>query len=328
MYSLAPVALFAWRRPGHLSKAINALEMNELAKQTSLYIFVDGPRTQRDAALVREVEGIARRASGFKSVSVQPSPTNKGLSGSLVSGISAMLDTYESVIVLEDDILVSPKYLNFMNECLDVYSTDQDVASVNGCVYPHETDLPDTFFMRGADCWGWGTWRRAWKAFEADGVRLLRELRERDLIDVFDFEGTAPFEEMLIDQIEGRNDSWAVRWYASALVNDMLTLYPNKPMAINIGEDGSGTHRGSSSAYQQHVSQSPVVIERIPIAESEEGREAFRDFFRTRYRIPSSMFGRWVWRRARRLRNPMRLSLSDSAATAALKRADSSRSSM
>ena len=134
----------------------------------------------------------------------------------------------------------------------------------------------------------------------------MLELRERGLIHVFNFEGTAPYEEMLSDQIEGRNDSWAVRWYASALLNDMFTLYPNQPMAINIGEDGSGAHRGSSNAYQQQLSQSPVTVERIPIVESEGGREAFREFFRSRYRIPSSIIGRWVWRRARRLKNGLR----------------------
>lgn len=304
--SAVPVTMFAFRRPKKFRSAVNALQVNSLAPKTDLFVFVDGPRNRDDELLIKEVEQIARTACGFRKIHVELAETNLGLAQNIVTGIDSVLKDYESVIVLEDDIEVGPYFLNFMNDHLRLYSDDLRVASIHGSVYPHSVALPDTFFIRGADCWGWGTWRRAWKTFEPDGTLLLRELRERDLLDVFDFEGSAPFEEMLIDQIDGRNNSWAVRWYASALLNDMLTLYPNKPMAINVGEDGSGTHRGSSSAYQQQLSQSPVTVERIPIVESEEGREAFREFFRARYHIPSSMFGRWVWRRARRLKNRLR----------------------
>ena len=306
MDGTAPVALFAWRRPGHLSRTLNALVENEVAVDTDLHIFVDGPRSQDDVPRINEVIRVAERAEGFRSLCLEISRKNHGLSRSLTAGITKILEADDQVIVLEDDIKVGRCFLDFMNDALRLYAEDNCVASIHGHVYPHAGELPDTFFIRGTDCWGWGTWRRAWQVFEPDGVRLLHQLRERDMIRVLDFEGTAPFEEMLIDQIEGRNDSWAVRWYASTLLNDMLTLYPNRPMALNIGEDGSGTHRGSSSAYQQQLSHGAVRVERIPIVESQEGREAFRQFFRSRHQIPSSMFGRWVWRRARRLRNRLR----------------------
>jgi len=303
---LAPVLIFAYRRPQHLRRVVEGLRRNRLANETDVVFFVDGPSGANDIALVRQVHEVVDCVSGFRSVTKIGSTVNQGLSKSLINGIGHSLEVHDRVIVLEDDILVGPHFLEFMNAGLQVFRGDQRVASIHASVYPHEARLQEPFFIRGADCWGWATWRRAWEVFEPDGARLLRDLRQRGLIEAFDFEGTAPYKEMLIDQIQGRNDSWAVRWYASALVNEMLTLYPNQPMAINIGEDGSGTHRGSSSAYQQQLSQSPVTVERIPIVESEEGREAFREFFRARYRIPSSMLGRWLWRRARRLRNRLR----------------------
>ena len=306
MRPTAPVAVFAYRRPQHLMTVMESLARNDQARDTDVIVFIDGPRTEHDRALVRRVREVVDTLCGFRSVHVEAATTNRGLSKSLIRGISQVLRTHERLIVLEDDIKVGAHFLDFMNDALDIYSESQDVASIHGYVYPHQAALAETFFIRGADCWGWGTWRRAWRHFQPDGRRLLQELRARGLTNLFNFGGTAPYEEMLIDQIEGRNDSWAVRWYASALVNDMFTLYPNQPMAINIGEDGSGTHRGSSSAYQQQLSQSPVTVERIPIVESEEGREAFREFFGSRHNIPSSKFGRWVWRRVRRARNWLR----------------------
>lgn len=299
---MTPVALFAYRRPNHLSQALQSLASNDLAALTDLTIFSDGPRTPQDAPLVAEVRATARSATGFQSLQVIESTENQGLSRSLLQGIRLMLSRHEQIIVLEDDILVGPHFLQFMNDHLTLYRNDASVASIHAYVYPHKGSLPPTFFIRGSDCWGWGTWRRSWAAFEPDGAKLLAELRRRGLVDTLDFEGTAPYEQMLIDQIAGRNDSWAVRWYASALLNEMLTLYPSQPMAINIGEDRSGTHGGSSSTYVQKLSMEPVAVRRVDLAESWEAREAFREFFRARYKIPSSTLGRLLWRGARRLR--------------------------
>lgn len=307
MTAFAPVALFAFRRPEHLQQVIMSLKQDRLAVETELTVFVDGPRDERDIDAVLRTRDVAKCIDGFRSVRVVAAEANRGLASSLVGGISAMLEVHDRVIIIEDDIVVSPWFLTYMNDHLELYKDDKAVASIHAYVYPHATgQLGDTFFIRGADCWGWGTWRRAWAAFESDGEYLLRELRRRGLNDVFNFEGTAPYEEMLIDQIARRNDSWAVRWYASALLGDMLTLYPDRPMAINIGEDKSGTHRGSSKAYVQQLSDKPVKASRIPIVESSDGREAFRDFFRTRYRMPSSTLGRWSRRQARRLRASLR----------------------
>lgn len=299
----APVALFAYSRPHHLALVLQSLGKCPESDQTELYIFIDGPRGQEDLSRVEEVRRLAFTVSGFKAINIEVSEHNRGLATSITRGVSQILEDYEKVIVLEDDIVVSPHFLAYMNEHLDLYAEEEKVASIHAYVYPHErVTLPDTFFIRGADCWGWGTWKRAWKTYEDDGALLLNELRRRDLISVFDFEGSAPYEEMLIDQIASRNDSWAVRWYASALLHDMLTLYPAIPMAINIGEDHSGTHGGSSDTYQQTLSTDPVACRPIPLIESPDGRKAFQEFFRTRYRIPSSSVGRWAWCRARRLK--------------------------
>ena len=121
------------------------------------------------------------------------------------------------VIVLEDDLECSP-FLQFMNRALDVYADDHRVISISGYIYPIKGDFTGDVFLRGADCWGWATWKRGWDLFRSDGNALLSELQSRQLSAAFDFDGSYPYTEMLTDQVNGKNDSWAIRWYASAFL--------------------------------------------------------------------------------------------------------------
>ena len=307
MIAAAPVALFAWQRPRHTQRVIEALVANTPAEQTDLFVFVDGPRHEREKTLVAEVISIARNATGFRSVTVQAASTNLGLSRSITGGVTRVLERSETVIVVEDDIVVSPSFLDFMNSHLELYANEPAVASIHGYVYPHAQELPPTFFISGADCWGWATWRRAWAHYRADGVALLDELERRNLMDTFDFGGSAAYVDMLRAQIAGRNDSWAVRWYASALLAGMYTLYPNRSLATNIGSDGSGSHGGVSSAFDVEVSNEHVPAMRVPIEDSVIGRKAFSDFFESQHSgMGSSPIGRVVrkWLRPLWIRMP------------------------
>lgn len=309
----APVALFAFRRPSHTQMALQALASNNEASETDLYAFVDGARTEAEEKAVDSVVDIIKHQQGFRSVTLIRSSSNRGLAESITSGIGAVLRKHERIIVVEDDVVVSEHFLSYMNDHLDLYSRDENVASVHAYVYPHSNNsLPETFFIRGADCWGWGTWSRSWKHFQPAGDLLLRELRERRLCGAFDFDGTAPFTEMLEDQVAGRNDSWAIRWHASTFLKGMYTLYPRQAMAVNIGEDGSGRHRGSSTHYVQDLSLEPLPIVRQVIEESENGREAFKAFFRTRYHLPRSATARWLRRYVRRARLTLRRAAASS----------------
>lgn len=289
----APLAVFAWRRPIHTERVLQALSANPEAADTDLYVFVDGPRKPSDFALVSEVLEVVRGVSGFRTLTLKIQPQNLGLSRSITGGIDFVLQHHESVIVVEDDIVVSRSFLAYMNSFLELYANDSAVASIHGYVYPHERELPSTFFIAGADCWGWATWRRAWRHYRPDGEYLLKEVLRRNLVSTFDFDGTAEYTKMLRDQIAGRNDSWAVRWYASALLSGMFTLYPSHSLATNIGGDGGGSHGGVSSAFDVEVSHDPVPTIRIPIEECAIGRSAFTEFFASqRSGIGGSGFGR------------------------------------
>ena len=183
------------------------------------------------------------------------------------------------MIVLEDDLVTSTHFLQYMNDGLNIYSNDERVASIHGYVYPID-GLPETFFMRGADCWGWATWKDRWAMFEPDGVKLLGELTRQNLTKRFDLNGSYGFTQMLVDQITGKNNSWAVRWHASIFLQNKYTLYPGKSLVMNIGNDGSGTHCGESNLFSSELLTTSVNVASIPVQESEESFIAFELFFR------------------------------------------------
>lgn len=247
----APVALFVYNRPDHCRRTLEALAANEGAASTELHIFCDGPKrfaTKADLAAISEVRELVVHQKGFKEVFVYLQDENRGLAASVIAGVTQLLNLSERIIVLEDDIVTSPAFLAYMNKALDFYADEEKVASVHAYTYPI-TGLPEFFFLRGADCWGWGTWRRAWKVFEKDGQVLLDRLISEGLLKDFDFGGYGGYSQMLRQQIEGKVNSWAIRWYASAYLQGMLTLYPGTSYITNIGVDGSGEHCDPSEIY-------------------------------------------------------------------------------
>jgi FkbM family methyltransferase len=278
--SPAPIALFAYRRPDHLARTLAALAANPEASASSLSIFCDAARDEAAAAAVERVRELAAASTGFAAVEVVLRPTNFGLARNITEGVSSLLASHDRVIVLEDDIVVSPHFLRFMNEALDLYADDSQVGSVTGYCYPVDAGLPETFFLKGADCWGWGTWRDRWRSFDRDGARLLREIDRRDLAHRFDFDGTMAYRAMLLDQIAGRNDSWAVRWHASCFLRGQHILYPGKSLVLNIGNDGTGTHSlETTSLFDGELAAAPIRLERQEAVECEMAREAFKRFF-------------------------------------------------
>jgi len=276
---LAPIALFAHDRPTHLMRVIESLQKNTLARESELVIYSDAPKKDSSVDGVEQVRSYIADIDGFKKVSIVKRGKNLGLAKSIISGVTEILERCEQVIVLEDDLVVSPFFLDYMNEGLEKYADRQEVACIHGYVYPCHTPLPNHFFLRGADCWGWGTWRESWKIFNPDGKFLLDKLKEQGLTNAFDFDGTYPFTQMLSDQIDGKNDSWAIRWYASAYLMNKLTLYPGKSLVSNIGNDGSGSHQEKSNYFDVNISTLPVKIGEIAIEESVFAKNAFANYF-------------------------------------------------
>jgi hypothetical protein len=255
MSNYAPIAVFAYNRPKHLIKTLNCLAKNFGANQSTVHLFVDGPKSNADLVLCKEsAEAINSFVNCFKEVFVKVAPVNLGLAKSIISGINEVLLTHSKIIVIEDDLEISPYFLSYVNEGLIRYESEISVGSIHGYVIPFKPVMDSSFFLRGGDCWGWGTWRNRWELFEPDGAVLLTQIEQNNLGENFDLQGAYPFTQMLRDQISGLNDSWAIRWHASLFLENRLTLYPAKSLINNSGFDGTGTHTGASNVFLQKVS--------------------------------------------------------------------------
>lgn len=278
----SPVALFVYNRLDHARRTVDALRQNELAQESDLVIFSDAPRSDAHASQVQAVRQYISQIGGFRTVTIVERKANFGLAKSIISGVTAVVTEYGRIIVLEDDMVTSPYFLTYMNEALEKYSDNENVVSIHGYVFPVEQALPEVFFLPGADCWGWATWQRGWACFNGDGQFLLDEINRRKLTDVFDFNGAYPYTEMLRKQIRGKNDSWAIRWHASAFLAGKLTLYPGRSLVDNIGNDSSGTHCGESTELEVELSSQRVNLDNIAIESSKEGMQAFEAFLTRR----------------------------------------------
>ena len=176
--TLSPIVLFVYNRPWHTRQAIKALQNNELADRSDLFIYSDGPKGEQTDKAVQKVREYIYTINGFKTVTIRERKENMGLAGSIIDGVTAIVKEYGRVVVLEDDLVTSPFFLRYMNDALKLYEHDERIISIAGYIYPLSVKLPTTFFLRGADCWGWATWKRGWNHFEKDGQTLQHQVTE------------------------------------------------------------------------------------------------------------------------------------------------------
>lgn len=278
--NLAPIVLFVYNRSWHTQQTVKALRNNNLADESKLYIFSDAAKNDAEIENVEKVREYIKTIDGFKHITIIEREKNCGLANSIIKGVTEVVNRYGKIIVLEDDLVTSKYFLSFINDALEFYKDKNKVINIHGYIYPIKVELPETFFIRGADCWGWATWKRGWNIFEPDGQKLLDELKEKNLMKKFDINGSYAYTKMLSEQVAKKNDSWAIRWYASAFLKNNLTLYPGRSLVFNIGLDASGTHSGNTNLYDTVVTDRPVKLINIPIEENRFVLREIEKYFR------------------------------------------------
>jgi len=282
MQNFAPIALFVYNRPEHTRRTIKFLQQNLLADESRLFIFSDAAKDPSQQVLVDEVRDIIKQVDGFKSVELIVRKTNFGLAESIIEGVSILVSEYGKVIVFEDDLISSAYTLQYFNDALVRYQNEEKVMHIGAYMYPLKAEnLPETFFYRAATSWGWATWDRAWKDFEPDISKIIDQFDRKKRLE-FSIDGTMNFWKQIIEFKRGRNNSWAIRWYASIFLKGGLTLNPSKSLINNIGHDGSGIHSGLSDIY--HVIINPLPVTSFPekIEENRETYLAIKNFLKTR----------------------------------------------
>ncbi len=258
MKNLAPIILFVYKRPTHTKQTIEYLRRNSLAKQSDLFIFSEFPKKSEFEKEVEQVRQYIKTIDGFKSVTIVERPVFMGLAQSVIKGVSSVFEKYDRVIVLEDDILTAPFFLEYMNEGLDKYENDNRIFSVTGFIYPpnlmkiYKEYDKDVCLLPRASSWGWATWKNRWEKADWE-VRDFKEFNaSSDLQKQYDKTGYDK-SRMLINQMNKKVDSWAIRWDYTHYKHNAFGVFPVKSLINNIGLDESGTHTKKLHSYSNTI---------------------------------------------------------------------------
>lgn len=282
MQNPSPIALFVYNRPEHTRRTLKFLKENLLADESRLFIFSDGAASAKDVERVNEVREIIKNAEGFKKIEIIERRANAGLANSIIEGVTKLVKQYGKVIVFEDDLITSPYTLQYFNNALNQYQNMSKVMHIGAYMYSLQNEnLPETFFYRAATSWGWATWDRAWKHFEPDINTLMKQFDAHKRFK-FSIEGTMNFWRQMQEFKTGKNNSWAIRWYASIFLQNGLTLNPAHSLVNNIGHDGSGVHSGLNDIYNVVINPKPITYFPDQLHENAEAFAAIKNFLRNR----------------------------------------------
>ncbi|MBK9292955.1 MAG: glycosyltransferase family 2 protein [Oligoflexia bacterium] len=263
--NLAPIALFVFKRPELTKHCLESLSQCRLADESHLTIFCDAAKKPTDEPLVNKVREIIREKKWCKTVTIIERQNNFGLSKSILTGVKELCDKFGKVIVLEDDLVLHPSFLEYMNQALDKYAETSNVMQISGYNYP----LPmagssDAFFITHSSCWGWGTWKRAWDQFDAS-TDLLKQLKSNNkLKSQFDMGNAYGYFDILDKQFNNKVDSWGILWYQTIFKNKGLVLFPYETLVTNQGTDSQSTHYGTDG-YPDVMGKKEVKV--LPKAE-------------------------------------------------------------
>jgi len=283
MRSLAPIVFFAYNRPDHTRQVLESLCRNTWAAESLLYIYVDGPKPGASAETVaanEAVKQVVRKKKWCKEVTIIEAVSNKGLVKSTIEGVTKMVNEFGRVIVLEDDNLVSPGFLTFMNDALDLYADTPEVMHVSAYTRPDlDTSAvkESTFFFYHTTTWGWGTWKRAWENFTPDAMAVREAVKKKGNIHKLNMDGTFEFFWGLHAVATSNMNSWNTIWHSVVFLHDGLILYPTRSMVTNIGHDGSGTNCAPDEKYNIDVDKlaDNIPVTKIPLVEHEAVKKSY-----------------------------------------------------
>lgn len=277
----APVLLLVYNRPKHTSRLLSHFWRQSEAEETPLYILSDGAKGG-DENEVNSVRQICRDAAKHSHVTLWEQPTNVGLAQNVTEGVARVLEKHDRVIVLEDDLLLSPYFLRWMNDNLHMHQSELQIAHIHAGTFYTNSNLSPNHLLSFAGSWGWATWRDRWQSlWEPDGGKLLAQLEAMpEKKKRFDYGGFMRFSKMLRRQIEGKNNSWAIRWHASIFLHNRLSVNAHPPLASNDGFDGSGTHSSNDGRYSTPTSPYPLYATKYEsVEEDKKARQELQKYY-------------------------------------------------
>lgn len=251
--SLAPIILFVYNRPWHTQQTVEALQKNELAAESDLFIFADGPKsdaTEECIAKIAEVRKYIHTIEGFKSITIEESPENNGLANSVIAGVTKIINQFGKVIVVEDDIVTHPFFLRFMNDALTAFANNKQIFTAGG--YHYNFKIPfwyreKTYLLPRVASWGWATWADRWNLADWNADHYASVINNQNEMERLSI-GGKDLPEMLKKKLSGDIDSWAILWNYCMFTHNSYCLQPTRSLTTNTGFDNSGTNCGSTAS--------------------------------------------------------------------------------
>jgi hypothetical protein len=245
-----PLAFFAFNRPAHVKDALESLGKCIRLDEVDIYIYCDGPRDSKDEESIRKTRKIIHDWAGKHQAKVIERETNLGLAGSIVGEVTRLCAEYGRVIVVEDDLVVSPYFIDYMLNALDKYEKEERVFQISGYMFPINIESDKSaFLINFASTWGWATWQRAWQYYERDLKVIPEELKLRKIRKAFNIGNSYPYYDLLQGRLKGDNSSWGIIWWWTIFKNSALCLFPKESLVKNCGADGSGRHCNTDDQY-------------------------------------------------------------------------------
>lgn len=250
--NLAPIALFVYNRLKHTQRAVNSLLGNRLASDSDLFVFSDGAKDEAGFAAIQQIRQYIRMIRGFKSVTIIEREWNWGLANSVIGGITELCNEFGRVIAVEDDLLTTADFLTFINQALERYESEPRIFSVSGFNFGFEgpEHYPyDAFCFYRSSSLGWGTWKDRWEQADwkiSDYNRFCADKKQQQRFN----RGGDDLSNMLALQMQGKINSWAIRWAYTHFKQDAFALLSLRPRVFHIGSDSSATHSRRKSFKQ------------------------------------------------------------------------------
>jgi len=245
--SLAPIVLFVYNRPWHTQQTVEALQKNKLAQESELFIYCDAAKNEVVKTEVDKVRAYVKSINGFRKISIIERDKNWGLANSIIDGVTEIVNEYGKIIVLEDDLVTSPNFLNFMNDALDAYQNEENIYSITGFSFSSEfmrfpKDFVDDVYLNIRPMsWSWATWKNEWEGIDWEVLDFSSFIASSKKTSQFNQGGT-DLTNMLKMQMKGQLDSWYIRWTYNAFKKGKFTIYPRVSLVNNIGHDNTGVH--------------------------------------------------------------------------------------
>jgi hypothetical protein len=240
-----PVAFFIFNRPNVTRRVFDRIRN---AKPSTLLVIADGPRGihQEDQEKCRQVTEIVDTGVDWPcTVLKNYSETNLGCRKRVSSGLDWVFENVESAIILEDDCLPDPTFFPFCEELLLRYQDDERIMMISGDNFQFgKTRTKDSYyFSRYAHIWGWASWRRAWRHYDAH-MQNWPYIRDSELLRSIlpESKALARWKKIFRLTFAGVFDTWDYQWVFACWINNGLSILPQHNLVSNIGFGTEGTH--------------------------------------------------------------------------------------